>query len=167
MKTQIFENYAEFLKREDKELNGVSEEFAKANPNFSEENETNKGCSRCYDLKNSKPTESEINKVVIPIIENIHQKIYAAASQPLGLDMSTWHSNTCNTTHCRAGWIVHLAGEAGYALENFHGGNTLVAALSIIHASSPIEVDCPQFFEGNEAAMEDMKKCAESEAKLC
>jgi hypothetical protein len=28
--------------------------------------------------------------------------------------MADWH--TCDTTHCWAGWIVHLAGKEGYEL---------------------------------------------------
>ena len=29
--------------------------------------------------------------------------------------MGSWHA--CETTHCRAGWAIHLAGKAGYDLE--------------------------------------------------
>jgi len=79
--------------------------------------------------------------------------------------MSSWH-NSCGTTHCRAGWAVHLAGEEGYALEKFYGGDTLVAAMRIIHESSPIEVGCPHFFESNDQALAHMKKCAEEESKI-
>jgi len=39
--------------------------------------------------------------------------------------MDSWH--TCNTTHCRAGWIVHLAGKEGYELEK--ETNTSFAAM--------------------------------------
>lgn len=31
------------------------------------------------------------------------------------LEMGDWH--TCETTHCLAGWAIHLTGPAGYALE--------------------------------------------------
>ena len=103
-------------------------------------------------------------KLVIPKIENIHQKIYEAANKKDALNMSNWH--TCNTTHCRAGWAVHLAGKEGYALEEFYGGNTLVTAMRIIHESSHIEVGCPHFFESNDQALAHMKKCAEEESKL-
>jgi hypothetical protein len=40
----------------------------------------------------------------------------AALASPESLDMSTWHA--CETTHCLAGWAVHLSGSAGYALES-------------------------------------------------
>jgi len=76
--------------------------------------------------------------------------------------MSTWHS--CETTHCRAGWVVHLAAEAGKALERFH--DTPLAALLIYHASSPdLLVSPTRFYEDNETAMADMRRLAEEEAR--
>ena len=36
-----------------------------------------------------------------------------------GLYMNLWH--TCPTTHCIAGWAIHLAGEPGRLLEEVHG----------------------------------------------
>ena len=36
-----------------------------------------------------------------------------------GLYMNLWH--TCPTTHCIAGWAIHLAGEPGRLLEEMHG----------------------------------------------
>jgi hypothetical protein len=95
-----------------------------------------------------------------PVIENIHQKIYEAASAPKALDMTDWH--TCDTTHCRAGWAVHLAGEAGAKLER--QTSTLFAAMQIFKVSSPIQVSPPRFFESNEVALADMKRCAEQES---
>jgi hypothetical protein len=95
-----------------------------------------------------------------PKIDNIHQKIYEAASAPKALDMTDWH--TCDTTHCRAGWVVFLAGEAGKKLEAHT--STLFAALQIYNVSSPIEVSPVKFFEDNATALEDMKKCADLEA---
>jgi hypothetical protein len=95
-----------------------------------------------------------------PVIENIHQRVYEAASaRPDALIMDRWH--TCDTTHCRAGWVVHLAGEAGKRLEQHT--STLFAALQIYNVSSPIEVSPVKFFEDNATALEDMKKCAELE----
>ncbi len=76
--------------------------------------------------------------------------------------MSTWH--TCDTTHCRAGWIVHLAGEPGYLLEK--ATSTQFAAMMIYKKSSPIKVSPPRFFEDNETAMKDIIRCAEEEKKL-
>jgi hypothetical protein len=70
--------------------------------------------------------------------------------------------HTCQTTHCRAGWVVHLAGEAGYALEKFH--NWELAAHLIYKESSPHKVLCARFYDSNDVAMEDIKKMAELEA---
>ena len=47
MKTQIFPTYADFLKREDKAVNGVSPEFAKNHPDYEKQNETNQACWDC------------------------------------------------------------------------------------------------------------------------
>ena len=43
MRTEIFKNYEEFDKREDKEINGVSLKLAKEYTNYIEDNKTNKG----------------------------------------------------------------------------------------------------------------------------
>jgi hypothetical protein len=93
-------------------------------------------------------------------IENIHSKIFAAVSAPNALDMSKWH--TCGTTHCRAGWVIILAGEAGAKLEAFH--NTELAAALIYRESSPHKVSAARFYDSNEDAMADMKRMAELEA---
>jgi hypothetical protein len=70
--------------------------------------------------------------------------------------MSDWH--TCNTTHCRAGWVVRLAGDAGRELEK--ETSTLFAAMQIYKASghpiSPV-----RFYGSNEDALADMKRLAE------
>jgi hypothetical protein len=97
----------------------------------------------------------------IPVIENIHQKILEAVSQPDALNMDAWH--TCDTTHCRAGWVVTLAGGPGKVLER--ETSTQFAAMQIYKASSPIPVSPPRFFETNEVAMADIQKCAEEEVK--
>jgi hypothetical protein len=86
--------------------------------------------------------------------------VYAAVQAPEALDMGSWH--TCDTTHCRAGWVVHLAGEAGRKLEDHT--STQFAAMQIYKASSDIRVSPPRFFETNEVAMADIKRCAEEEA---
>lgn len=75
--------------------------------------------------------------------------------------MGNWH--TCETTHCRAGWVVHLAGEKGHALEN--ATSTAFAAMQIYKHSSDIHVGPNQFFSSNDEALADMRRCAEEEAK--
>ena len=72
--------------------------------------------------------------------------------------MGAWHS--CETTHCRAGWVVHLAGEAGAALEKRFG--TLLAAMKIYDASDPdYRINPCRFFDDNISALADMKALAE------
>ena len=69
--------------------------------------------------------------------------------------MDSWH--TCETTHCRAGWVVALAGEAGKKLEEFH--NTDLAA-RLIYAASGYNINPARFYDSNETAMADMKRLA-------
>jgi hypothetical protein len=74
--------------------------------------------------------------------------------------MCDWH--TCETTHCRGGWVTTLAGPEGEALENFHG--TLLAA-QLIYRESGYVINPSRFFDGNDAALADMKRLAELEEK--
>ena len=98
----------------------------------------------------------------MPVIPNIHAKVLEAVSKPKALEMNSWH--TCDTTHCRAGWVVVLAGEEGKKLEE--ETSTLFAAMQIYKASSPIKVPPTRFFDSNEIAMADMKRCDEEESKI-
>lgn len=93
-----------------------------------------------------------------PKIENIHQKIFEAVSKPDALRMDNWH--TCGTVHCRGGWVVHLAGEPGYALERFHG--TLLAA-QLIYRESGYPINPCRFFDTNADALADMTRLADEE----
>jgi hypothetical protein len=94
-----------------------------------------------------------------PVIPRIHQAVYQAASQPDALDMRYWH--TCKTTHCRAGWVVTLAGKAGKDLERRIG--TDAAATLIYMASDPDLEQIPDWWVTNKAALEDMRRLAETE----
>ena len=96
----------------------------------------------------------------IPSIPNIHNTVLTATKLPNALNMSDWH--TCETTHCRAGWVVHLAGAPGKVLED--KTSTLFAAMQIYKASSPIRVSPVRFFDSNEKAMADIERCAKEEA---
>jgi hypothetical protein len=76
--------------------------------------------------------------------------------------MGSWH---CGTSHCRAGWVVTLAGEEGKALEDKIG--TPAAAMSIYMASDPERWKTerlPDFYCDNDKALADMKRLAEEEA---
>ncbi|QMV32375.1 hypothetical protein T2_00058 [Ralstonia phage Elie] len=77
--------------------------------------------------------------------------------------MALWH-NACGTTHCRAGHVVALAGEAGKELESKIG--TAGAALAIYLKSDPERFKTerlPDFYCDNDTALADMKRMAEEE----
>jgi len=67
--------------------------------------------------------------------------------------MATWHQ--CETTHCRAGWAITLAGEAGQELEAKYGPQR---AGAMIYRASTGRV--PHFFATDARAMEDIRACA-------
>jgi hypothetical protein len=95
----------------------------------------------------------------VPVVPNIHATVKAAVAPPHSLNMTDWHS--CETMHCRAGWVVVLAGEAGKLLEA--QTSTLFAAMQIYIKSSSIHVGTDRFFDDDEKAMEDIQRCAELE----
>jgi hypothetical protein len=117
-------------------------------------------CSWCLNRENSvRGKQHEKDKPPrIPKIVDIHKVVYTAASQPGSLDMSAWHS--CDNTHCRAGWVVALAGAQGFALEKFF--NTELAAMLIYKASDPgFNINPGRFYDKNHAALTDMKRLSE------
>ena len=69
--------------------------------------------------------------------------------------MGNWHS--CETTHCRAGWVVHLAGEAGYDLER---RTSPIFAAQQIYKASGYRISPVRFYDSNEDALADMKRLA-------
>ena len=116
-------------------------------------------CSDCSGCSDKKETKGAFVRPKIPAIENIHQKVYEAVSHPDALQMDNWH--TCETTHCRGGWVVTLAGEEGKALEGFFG--SLLAA-QLIYRESGYKIKPCRFFDSNDESLADMKKLAEEEA---
>jgi uncharacterized protein YjbI with pentapeptide repeats len=97
----------------------------------------------------------KIDPADIPVIPNIDAAILTAIENGGELNMGAWH--TCETTHCRAGWAVHLAGAAGKALEERVG--TQMAGAMIYRASRPGK-PAPWFFDTDENALADIRKCA-------
>jgi hypothetical protein len=96
------------------------------------------------------------------VVKNIDSAILAAIQAPgCSLNMDTWH--ICDTTHCRAGWAIHLAGPSGKVLEDVYGPS--VAGALIYAASSPGNI-IPDFHCSNDAAIADLKARAEKEIKL-
>ena len=72
--------------------------------------------------------------------------------------MDSWH--TCETAHCRAGWVVALAGDAGKALEERHG---TPSAAKLIYRESGYSISTSRFYDNEEEALADMKRLAEEE----
>jgi hypothetical protein len=94
----------------------------------------------------------------IPVIQDIDTKIHEAV-ETCGLQMSDWH---CGTTHCRAGWAIHLAGEEGYALEEKLGSE--VAGTLIYMASRP-DKKHPDFFCSDDEALDSIEEDAKGGVK--
>jgi hypothetical protein len=95
--------------------------------------------------------------IIPPIVDDLHKKIFeAVGASGQNLDMSSWHA--CETTHCRAGWAIALAGVAGKDLETKVGP---AAAGALIYWASVGMI--PDFYECNDAALADIKECAENE----
>jgi len=93
----------------------------------------------------------------VPTVKHIDAAILAAINKDgCALNMSAWHS--CDTTHCRAGWAVVLAGERGMQMDAMIG---TAAAGTLIYAASRPNDPIPDFYASNEDALDDIKKHAE------
>ena len=104
---------------------------------------------------------ADLRGAEIPLLPNIDAAILEAVEKDGNkLDMGSWH--TCQTTHCRAGWAIHLCGDAGYALEKAIGSS---AAGALIYAKSRPDKLVPNFNASDEDAMADMRACAAEAAK--
>ena len=67
------------------------------------------------------------------------RRVAEAAMKTGALNMYQWH--TCETTHCLAGWAIHLSGCAGYSLEaatsaSVAGAMLLPSACHLFNASN-------------------------------
>lgn len=111
------------------------------------------GCQNCWRCSDGWGIRDAV--VPVPSIPAIHQAVYAACSTPGALSMHRWH--TCDTTHCRAGWVVQLAGKAGAALETIYG--TLLAA-QLIYRESGAPINPCRFFDSDADALADMARLA-------
>jgi hypothetical protein len=99
----------------------------------------------------------------IPVVPDLDEKIHdmvCGATAPGKLDMSNWHSETCKTTHCRAGWAINLAGDVGLALEREIGP---CAAGALIYQASVGYV--PNFYATTDEALRDICERAGKESK--
>ena len=102
------------------------------------------------------------NAPQIPTLAAIDSQILNQIQNGGALEMDAWH--TCKTTHCRAGWAIHLCGEAGYALEKLVGSN---AAGALIYAKSRPDMRVPDWLASNEEALADLQQCATMEETKC
>jgi len=90
----------------------------------------------------------------VSVVEQLDAKILDAITVGGGrLDMGQWHY--CETTHCRAGWAITLAGEAGRKLEEKCGPRW--AGAMIYRASTG---RAPYFFASDADALADIRRCA-------
>jgi hypothetical protein len=94
---------------------------------------------------------------VAPVVKDLDQKIFDAV-QVDGLDMGSWHG--CETTHCRAGWAIHLAGADGYALEDLYGPS-VAGALIYFASTGRGRGLIPDWDASDDDARADIKSCAE------
>ena len=89
----------------------------------------------------------------VPAVPDLDREVArAVGAAGERLEMGDWHQ-PCGTTHCRAGWHIALAGDAGAALEDRLGPGT---AGALIYAKSVPERRVPDFYASNEAAMADI-----------
>jgi uncharacterized protein YjbI with pentapeptide repeats len=94
--------------------------------------------------------------VTAPVIPHLDAAILAAINgHPERLDMGSWHS--CETTHCRAGWAIQLAGLPGRMLEDRIGP---AAAGALIYAASRPGQPIPNFHESQDGALADLQAWA-------
>ena len=102
--------------------------------------------------------------ITIPTIDDIHVRLRDVIGEDgCRLKMSKWHSE-CGTTHCRAGWVVTLAGENGRALEEAAG--TAIAAALIYMASDPTLPCIPDFHCEDALAFADIDRLAKQSTNL-
>ena len=112
------------------------------------------------DLRGADLGGADLRGADIPIVPNLHSHILESLDAGGKLDMGGWH--ICETTHCRAGWAIHLAGQAGYDLEDKIGSCAAGALISV--ASCPqLDGKVPDFYASDQDALSDIRRLAELE----
>lgn len=109
-----------------------------------------------------------VDYYVVPILDKPYTRIVEAIEQGGKLDMDNFHF--CGTTHCIAGWAVHICGLQGYQLEASANRNNELgpekAAELIFEASSTLKAppfyqdDYPEIFNCEEEDMSDVVNVA-------
>lgn len=107
------------------------------------------------DLNEANPSGTNLGD--IPVVPRLESRIWEMVRRDKkALRMSAWH--TCETTHCRAGWAIHLAGAAGAELERRLG--PAAAGALIYHRSCGY---VPNFYTSDEEALADIQRRAAEE----
>ena len=107
------------------------------------------------DLTRANLTGADLTGANLPTIvkvENIDARILAAVESGGTLKMDSWH--TCETTHCRAGWAITLAGDGGRVLEDIYGS---AVAGALIYAASRPSKPIPNFYQNTASAMASIR----------
>ena len=113
---------------------------------------------RHADLRHANLRNADLRGAQLPVklvVPGLDQKMLEACEVDGALNMFTWH--TCETMHCRAGWAVTLAGEAGRVLE---GLTDTATAAALIYASTYPDRKIPDFYGDNDETMQDIRRCA-------
>jgi uncharacterized protein YjbI with pentapeptide repeats len=92
----------------------------------------------------------------VPVIPNIDAAILRELKHGGTLYMLAWHSASCDTVHCRAGWAVHLAGDAGRELERRFGAGVAGALIYAASGSHPT----PDWHAKHQDALADLQRRA-------
>jgi hypothetical protein len=117
---------------------------------------------RGVDFTNANLTDADfgVRYEDVPVVLKLDARILELLESGQGkLDMGNWH--TCETTHCRAGWAVVLAGDVGHKLEAKIG--TAAAGALIYHRSTG---RIPDFFTSNKDALADIIACAHDQGGI-
>lgn len=98
-----------------------------------------------------------LTNVEIPLVEDLHRKVYdAITGDSCRLDMRQWH--TCETIHCRAGWVSTIAfGKERWIAENMHPVSILALAVYLkAYPGMPV----PDWYTSDGDAMLDIRALA-------
>lgn len=87
--------------------------------------------------------------IKIPVVHAYDREMDEATSKSGAFDVSNWHTTK---SHCRSGWAVKLAGDAGWTLEK-KVGPWLAGAL--IHAASTGDI-VPDYFASSQHQLADI-----------
>jgi hypothetical protein len=104
--------------------------------------------------------EADLSGVIGLLVASDHgqrlAQVASAALEPSALSMSDWHA--CATTHCIAGWAIHLAGELGRLLEQTLGSE--IAGLYLLGPEAH-----SHFFDTDEKAREFLQSILDRQPK--